>query len=100
MDINIAVESIRILSEEERKEILYGLNDTNVAFPKDRTIYALFEEQAACLPGETALVFEDERMTYGQLNETANKVARILREKGVEKDSIVGIMVYDPFIFH
>ncbi|MCY9414913.1 AMP-binding protein, partial [Bacillus haynesii] len=38
-------------------------------------------------------VFEDQKLTYRQLNEKANQVARLLREKGVKPDTLVGIMM-------
>ena len=90
---DILVGKINILPEEEKKEILEKFNNTEAAYPKDSTIYALFEEQVEKAPDNIALVFEDKQLTYRQLNDKANRLARVLREKGVKADSIVGIMI-------
>ena len=84
---------IEILTEDEKQKLLYDFNNTKAEYPKDKTIHRLFEEQAEKTPDNVAVVFGDEKLTYRQLNERANILARILREKGVKSDSIVGIMV-------
>ncbi|WP_207750723.1 non-ribosomal peptide synthetase [Anaeromonas gelatinilytica] len=90
---NINIENINILSEQEKNQILYEFNDTKTDYPKDKTIQELFEEQVKKTPDNTAVVFEDEKLTYRELNEKANNLARVLRNKGVKADTIVGIMV-------
>ena len=62
-------------------------------YPKDKTIQQLFEEQVEKTPDNIAVVFEDKQLTYSQLNERANSLARLLRKKGVKPDSIVGLLV-------
>ncbi|WP_143328842.1 amino acid adenylation domain-containing protein, partial [Clostridium beijerinckii] len=62
-------------------------------YPKDKTIQELFEEQVEKTPDNIAIVFEDKKLTYRELNEKSNSLARLLREKGVRPNSIVGIMV-------
>jgi amino acid adenylation domain-containing protein len=89
---------IDILADEEKRTILSGFNNTLTQYPKDKTIHALFEEQAERTPDRTALVFKDESLlnktlTYKELNDRSNHLARILRGKGVKPDSIVGIMM-------
>jgi len=94
---NINVEEIDLLSEKERNQILYEFNDTKVDYPKDKTIHELFEAQVEKTPDNIAVVFEDKKLTYRELNERANILARVLRDKGVKADSIVGIMVERSF---
>jgi amino acid adenylation domain-containing protein len=98
----INISEIEILSEEEKIEILYGFNDTRTGYPGDKTIHQLFEEQAAGKSDSVAVVGAHESqekgeetisITYGELNRKANRLARVLREKGVQPDSIVGLMV-------
>ncbi len=60
--------------------------------PREKTIFQLFEEQAERTPDQTALVFEDRRLTYAELNERANRLARTLRAEGVQPDHPVCIM--------
>ncbi|WP_425341227.1 amino acid adenylation domain-containing protein [Brevibacillus borstelensis] len=66
---------------------------TETDYPRDKTIHQLFEEQVERTPDRVALVFENVRLTYRQLNVKANQLARILQEKGVHRDQVVGIMV-------
>jgi len=89
----IKISEIEMLSKEEKRKILVDFNDTKADYPKDKTIHELFEEQVEKSPDNIAVVFEDKKLTYRELNEKANRLARILREKGVEPDTIVGIMV-------
>ncbi len=83
---------VYMLSEEEKARILYEFNNTDAAYP-DRTIHELFEEQAAKTPTNVAVVCNDRQLTYEGLNQKANQLAGLLRNKGVKPDSIVGIMV-------
>ena len=83
---------ISLMSEEERNKVLYEFNDTHSEYPRDKTIHQLFEEQAAKNPNNVALVYNNELMTYGELNAKSNQLARRLQEKGVIPDGIVGIM--------
>ena len=66
---------IEILSESERMELLTTFNDTAAAYPGDKTIIDLFEEQAETIPDHIAVIFEDESCTYFELNRRADVVA-------------------------
>ncbi|WP_133054523.1 non-ribosomal peptide synthetase, partial [Niastella populi] len=85
------IEQINFLSEEEKHQLLVTFNDTEVAYPKDKTIVDLFEEQAAKTPDNIALVFGDTRLTYRELNEKSNQLAHYLREQGVREETLVPI---------
>ncbi len=61
-------------------------------YPKDKTIHQFFEAQVEKAPYNTAVIFKNQRLTYRQLNEKANSLAYLLREKRVGPDTIVGIM--------
>jgi len=87
------VKEIEMIGKNEKQQLLYEFNDTYAEYPKDKTIHELFEEQAARIPDNIAVVYEDSQLTYRELNEKANRLARVLRKKGVVPDSIVGIMV-------
>ncbi|MCK4766507.1 MAG: amino acid adenylation domain-containing protein [Candidatus Aminicenantes bacterium] len=94
------IAGIEILSEEEKRLILFEFNDTEVDFPHDKTIHRLFEEQvektpeSKALTGESAILPAGRRLTltYRELNEKANQLARLLRKKGVKPGVIVGIL--------
>jgi len=84
---------ISLLTEEEKHQLLIEWNDTKVDYPKDKTIHQLFEEQVKRTPHNTAVVYEDQELTYQQLNERANQLAHHLRKLGVGPDTLVAIAV-------
>ncbi|WP_170958295.1 non-ribosomal peptide synthetase [Bacillus pseudomycoides] len=87
------IKSIEVLSEEERNEILYEFNNTKMEYPRNRTIHQLFEEQVCRMPNQLAVVYENQKITYEELNKRANQLARRLQEKGVQTNQLIGIMV-------
>jgi amino acid adenylation domain-containing protein len=80
-----------LLSENEKRQVLVEWNDTAAAYPSDRCIHELFEAQVKQRPDDVALLFENERLTYRELNEQANRVAHYLREAGVKNGELVGL---------
>ncbi len=91
--LDVKLCNIQLLLEEEKHQILTEFNNTDVVVSMDKTIHQLFEEQVDRTPDNTAVVYEDKKLTYKQLNEKSNQLAGLLREKGVTSDGIVGIMV-------
>ncbi|WP_051240371.1 non-ribosomal peptide synthetase [Paenibacillus alvei] len=83
---------ISILPQEERNQIIVDFNDTAAAYPSEKTIHELFEAQVEKTPNQVALALGEERITYQELNEKANRLARVLRENGVKADEVVGIL--------
>ncbi|MBG1265934.1 non-ribosomal peptide synthase/polyketide synthase [Nostoc sp. WHI] len=82
-----------LLSEPERHQLLVEWNSTQVGYPQDKCIHQLFEEQVARTPDAVAVVFENQQLTYHQLNCRANQLAHYLRSLGVEADVLVGLCV-------
>jgi amino acid adenylation domain-containing protein len=66
-------------------------NRTEQAYPRDKTLVQLFEEQVAANPEAVALLCEEESLSYGELNERANQLAHYLRRMGVAPEVRVGI---------
>ncbi|MCX7920819.1 MAG: amino acid adenylation domain-containing protein [Clostridia bacterium] len=93
----IKLEEIDMLLEEEKQQILVDFNNTKAHYPKEKLLHEVFEEQAGRVPNNIAVMFEDKKLTYRELNEKSNQLARILRSKGVKPDSIVGIMAERSF---
>jgi amino acid adenylation domain-containing protein/non-ribosomal peptide synthase protein (TIGR01720 family) len=90
----ITLKDIDVLTEEEKKTILFDFNDTQTKYPNDKTIPELFEEQVEKTPDNIAVVFEDEQLTYRKLNEKVNRLANYLRiEHNIMPDSFVGIVM-------
>lgn len=86
------LEEISMVLPSEKEELLYGFNDTQAAYTRDKAIHQLFEEQVERTPDQQAVVYQGRQLTYRELNTKANRLARSLQQKGVKDQSIVGIM--------
>ncbi len=82
-----------ILLEPERHKLLTEWNDTAVPYPDDKCVHQLFEEQAEKTPDAVAVVFEDQQLTYSELNARANQLAHYLQDMGVGPEVLIGICV-------
>ena len=71
-----------LLTEAERHQLLVEWNQTEVDYPRDKCIHQLFEEQVERTPDAVAVVFEDQQLTYRELNERSNQLAHHLRKLG------------------
>ncbi|POP77819.1 syringopeptin non-ribosomal peptide synthetase SypA [Pseudomonas syringae pv. syringae] len=90
---DIALDSLPILPAAEREQLLVRFNDTALDYPHEQTIHGMFEAQVERTPEAIAVVHGEQRLTYRELNEQANRLAHALRKKGVQPDSRVGICV-------
>ncbi len=91
-DPDAPVANLSLLSESEQKQILYGWNDTWTDRDRSLCIHQLFEQRVNENATAPAVVFKDERLTYGELNERANRLAHYLRELGVGNEVVVGVL--------
>ncbi|MGF1488110.1 MAG: amino acid adenylation domain-containing protein, partial [Prochloraceae cyanobacterium] len=89
----LSVGELPLLSEAEYHRLLVEWNDTASEYPRDKCIHQLFEEQVEKTPLSVAVVFENQRLTYQELNQKANQLARYLQSLGVEPEELVGICV-------
>jgi amino acid adenylation domain-containing protein len=80
-----------MIGAEEEQQLLVEWNDTRVDYDLDRCIHELFEEQVARTPNAPALVFENQQLTYDELNRRANQLAHYLRGLGVRAETKVGL---------
>jgi amino acid adenylation domain-containing protein len=85
------IAELPLLAESERAQILVDWNRTQVDFPRDRCAHELIEDHAARTPGAVALLFAGERLTYGELDARANRLARHLQKLGVGPEVPVGL---------
>lgn len=84
---------LELLTQEEKKVILEDWNNTAVEYDNSECIHHLFEKRVEQHPNATALVFEDDPITYAELNHKANQLANVLIEKGIGPDDMVGVNV-------
>ncbi|MBP7867344.1 MAG: amino acid adenylation domain-containing protein [Acidobacteria bacterium] len=83
---------IPLTSGDELRRVLREFNDTAADFPTGETLHGLFETQAARVPDRKALVFDGRPMTYRHLDASSNRLARLLVEKGLRREEIVGVL--------
>jgi bacitracin synthase 3 len=88
------ISAIDILSEDEKNQILYNFNDTKAEYPANKTIHELFKTQAEKIPDNTVLVFKEQILSYGELNNRAERLGYYLYvEKNLRIEEPVGIMM-------
>jgi amino acid adenylation domain-containing protein len=76
---------ISLLHPEEYKKIVYEWNATDKEYSEEKTIYELFQEQAERTPENIALVYNEQKLTYQELNERSNQLARCIRKQYKKK---------------
>ncbi|WP_437627952.1 amino acid adenylation domain-containing protein [Sorangium sp. So ce1151] len=81
------------LTDEAWRERLERWNDTRAAYPEDRTLHRLIEEQVLRTPDLPAVQIDGRSLSYRELDEQANRCARFLRAHGVVPDQIVGVLM-------
>jgi amino acid adenylation domain-containing protein len=84
---------LSLLSAKAKQQILVEWNQTQVDYPQDQCIHQLFEAQVAINGRAIALVFQQEQLTYAELNQRANHLANYLLSLGVKPDELVGIAI-------
>ncbi|MEA5593109.1 amino acid adenylation domain-containing protein [Rivularia sp. UHCC 0363] len=85
------VNELTILSKIERHQILVEWNQTAFDYPRDKCIHQLFEEQVVKTPNNTALVYQNQKFTYDELNIKANQLAYHLRSLRLKPQIPIGI---------
>ncbi|MEH2156362.1 MAG: amino acid adenylation domain-containing protein [Nostoc sp.] len=87
------ISQLPLLTEVEQHQLLVEWNDTQVDYLQDLCIHQLFEEQVGRTPDAVAVVYENQQLTYQQLNCRANQLAHYLQSLGVKPDVLVGLCV-------
>lgn len=87
---DVSLAQLSFLSAPERA-LLQQWNETQADYPGDQCIHHLFEAQVARTPDATAVIFHEQRLTYGELNERANQLAHRLIEQGIGPETLVAV---------
>ena len=87
------ISQLPMLTENEQKQLLEVWNRNDVNFPPARSLHQWFEAQVELTPEAVALVYENSRLTYRELNARANQLAHHLRRQGAGPDQLVGLCV-------
>ncbi|MGQ0704099.1 MAG: non-ribosomal peptide synthetase, partial [Gemmatimonadales bacterium] len=90
---HLAVAALPLLTPAERKQVVEEWNATEADYPREATVHALVAAQAAETPNAVAVEFAGERLTYAELEQRAERLAAVLRARGVGRDTPVALCV-------
>ncbi len=94
---DMLIKNIEIVTDSERKRLTKDFNNFSKKYDMNSTISTLFEKVAKNQPNKVALIYDGKEMSYKELNEHANYLAKLLRDNGIKNNDIVGIMTYRSF---
>jgi amino acid adenylation domain-containing protein len=92
-DPETRISALPLLTAAELEQILGAWSGNATPYPREAGIHELFEAEARRAPDAVALEIGDERLTYGELDDRANRLARRLRRAGVGLETAVGLLV-------
>jgi len=87
------IQSLCLLPSHEKQRILYDFNRRELEYQPEQNLVPMFWRQVDNTPDRTALIFGDKVMTYKELDQKSNQLARALLKKGIKKEDIIGLMV-------
>ncbi|MDZ8257280.1 amino acid adenylation domain-containing protein [Nostoc sp. ChiQUE01b] len=87
------ISQVEILSPSDRQQLLVEFNQTHLDNLQDKCTHQLFEAQVQKTPNKIAVVFENQQLTYAQLNSKANQLANYLQQQAVKPEVLVGLCV-------
>ncbi len=90
-DCDARISELPMVGSVERNKVLREWNDTSRDYPKNVRLHELIEAQVERTPAAVAIIFEEERLSYREVNQRANRLAHRLRKLGVASESIVGV---------
>ncbi|MBB5635251.1 amino acid adenylation domain-containing protein [Pedobacter cryoconitis] len=90
---SVQIGALPMLGIAESEQLMQQLSGEQTVYPDYSNVIALFEERVVKTPDATALVFQEQRYTYQQLNEKANKLAHYLISQQVKADQLVGLCI-------
>jgi amino acid adenylation domain-containing protein len=86
-----SIADLPLLTESEEQKLLVEFNQTAGSYSRDSSLPQLFEAQVESTPNSVAVVFQDQHLSYRELNDRSNRIAHYLRKSGVGPDVLVGI---------
>ncbi|MBB5619455.1 surfactin family lipopeptide synthetase A [Pedobacter cryoconitis] len=87
------IDQLPMLRRPEQQELLFDFNNTSVAYPHEQTLVDFFSRQVVQTPDAIALVYEDQQLTYKELDEKSNQLGHYLRSAGVREDMLVPVCI-------
>ena len=90
INLNKEVQDLSYLDQKQYNQIIHSWNNTDKDYPNDKTTHKLFEEQVVRTPDNIAVVYEETKLTYRELNKRANQLANFLRQNhNIKPDTLV-----------
>lgn len=86
------VDDVDLVDEHCMHQIDF-FNETEYAYDEEKTVVDLFRYQAKMNPDQEALVYLDQHFTYKELDEITDRLAKVLRKKGIGKDTVAGVLI-------
>lgn len=93
----INLNNIEIVTKTEKEKILDNFTNVKIPYPTKETVLSLFEKQVAQTPNNIAVKIGNKTLTYTELNEKANSLARFLKQNNIKEKSVVGIRLDKSF---
>jgi amino acid adenylation domain-containing protein len=90
-NLDVKISDIALLKDTDKHQLLTKFNNNTKEYPIEQTINQLFEQQVAKTPNKIAVLYKSNKLTYQELNQKANQLARLLRKLGITKGEFVGI---------
>lgn len=90
----ILIKDINMMSEIEQRLVVSKFNNTSFEYPKNTVIHKLLEENAMKNPDGIAVEIGEQKLSYYQLNRRSDCIAKMLRDKGINKEAIVAISMH------
>ncbi len=92
-NVDMPLDDAVALTDDEKEILTLRFNGRQLPYPREKTIRQLFEEQVEQSPDRVAVVYENQRVTYRELNLRANRLARLLRARGLRPNDVAGILI-------
>ena len=90
---NIEIKDVSVITKNEQDNFLNNFNYTPYEVDSKLDVTELFKKQVLTHTNDTAVIVEDQKLTYDELNNRANIIANKLLDKGIKSNEVVGIML-------
>jgi len=94
LNSHMQLDALPLLSDMQRDQVLKGFNAARFPYPTDKLIHQLVEEQVAKTPDLIALKYDQQALTYAELNAISNRVARKLLQFSLKPDDRIGVHLH------
>jgi len=85
------VSTLNLFTQQEHHQVLLEWNNTQVDYPNNLCVHELVENQVKLTPDAIAVLFEEQRLTYEQLNQSSNQLAHYLKKQGMTSEATIGV---------